>query len=220
MRALAALAAWTLLIASALGPRSAPAFLEDYRKGPQLAVQFPHVYDLGFEARHRTTGFSMGLGFGYVPQLSFGGAYEIAVGVSHVEARARWHPFAGAFFVGAALGSRVVSARGRATIDVNGTNVPVRVDLELKSPYLNPHIGWMWVFDRGLTLGAELGSQRGSSGAANLGLVIEDPSISKSVEEIQATAGYQALESRLESEFAKLGKVTLPYVALRVGWMF
>jgi hypothetical protein len=200
-----------------LEPR-AHAFLDGYRKGPHLGLQFPHLYDLGYEARHLTSDFSMGLGLGVVPKITFGANTQ--VGVSHLEFRGRWHPFSGAFYIGGALGSQTINATGRQTVDVGGTPVPVKIDLKLASPYFMTHIGWMWIFDSGFTLGLELGTQRGGNGRSDLELTVEDPSTSKTVAEIQASPAYQLFESGVENELGKLGKIALPYYGVRFGWMF
>lgn len=82
--------------------------------------------------------------------------------ISHVEARAVIYPFLGSFFIGAAVGNRKVDARIDACeylANYGGYCVPMRAYLKIRTTYITPQIGWLFVWDSGFTLGTEIGAQ-------------------------------------------------------------
>lgn len=73
------------------------------------------------------------------------------VSIYAFEGRGRWHPFGGAFLLGMAFGWQ--------NFGVTGINGRPSAEGSLSGVYLAPHLGWMWIFDSGFTIGTEFGVQ-------------------------------------------------------------
>jgi hypothetical protein len=109
----------------------------------------------GFAKVHDIVG--VGVGFGMLPG-ALGGVLMNAAGVnggkldsSAFEGEARVFPFRGSFWLGGALGRMSLSASG------NGAGSPVTVDVT--TLYASPRLGWLAVWQSGLSLGLDLGVQ-------------------------------------------------------------
>lgn len=190
------------------------------RVGPTAQIGFPHPITYGVEALLAdlvSLGFSTG---SYnVTQID-----KANVKIKSWDVFARWHPFAGNFFVGGAYGHQDIDGRFEDDVNLtlNGfpTTVPARVDAAIKSNYISPRFGWMGVYPSGLTLGFEVGAQIPLSPDTSVDATV--PGVSPLEEAaVKSTADYQDLKKQADDAVKILGKKTLPFLTLlKVGWLF
>lgn len=201
---------------------------DKFRMGPSIQLAVPHPLNLGLDARfHRM--FSVGVNGGYLPvNLTIGGT-ATQISLTNYEARARWHPFSGAFFLGGAFGQQRVSARASKSIALavqagdQTVSLPLNLDvsLNLQSWYATPHLGWMWIFDSGFCLGFELGVQWGFGSRSSFDISIQDPTLNSYLTQVKEDQEYKDLRNSIEGAGNKIGNAVLPFVtALRIGWLF
>jgi hypothetical protein len=209
-----------LLIAASFSAHPAHA-LPPRAFSAHLLVGLPHPLNLAGDLRF-SPAFTTELALGALKPTFHGkNGGAVTVGVGNLDLRARWHPWDGAFFLGLMLGGQNLSAEAHSNIEVASVSIPVRASLKVGSPYLTPHLGWIWELRTGLTLGVELGWQIPVGANPELTLAIDDPTLEGYLEQVQQTAAYQKLRQDIESVAERLGKVGLPYVtALRIGWAF
>lgn len=82
--------------------------------------------------------------------------------IIHFEARAVLYPFLGSFFIGSAIGNRKVDAKIDVCVylsNYSGACIPARSFLKVRTSYITPQFGWLFMWDSGLTLGTEFGVQ-------------------------------------------------------------
>ncbi len=189
-------------------PPEAPAKEEkrQWRLGPAVSLSFPRVTEYSLEFKSGNGMFSTALttgGFSFKPDS------KTKAGFSNFELRGRWHPFMGTFFVGMGFGSQFIKVQATDSISSNN----VTLDLDIASSYSLPHIGWLKVYDFGLTFGFDIGLIVPSGVKTKLTSNASDP--------IKATSDYKKLEDDAVSSGDKLGRVSLPYMTLfKVGWLF
>jgi hypothetical protein len=216
--------------ASAFAP--APQDPSAFRRwGATFSLHFPHP--LFFEAEHRLNpqwSFGLGLGGVYLPELRLEGQ-PLEVNMLAADARARWHPWGGAFFVGVAAGAqKFTGALNDATVQVTVQrqgvdevkDVYTTIKADITSLYLTPHVGWLKVFDNGLLLGVDIGVQLPVSVRSSLDVATEASSLeSVGITEVQQTPQYKAKEAEVRDAVDTMGKLPLPaFTLFRVGWMF
>lgn len=63
--------------------------------GLTLTPNFPHIWSLSYETLNRSSHLTYAFSGGYVPPITISTA---KVSLLSLDARARWHPFGGAFF--------------------------------------------------------------------------------------------------------------------------
>lgn len=189
-------------------------------QGVDLAINFPHIYNITYESLHKANNWSWGAGIGVIPTINFNsGSSRVGVSSFNFDARGRWHPFSGGFFLGAALGFQNVKGSSTQNIDVSGQLVPTLVAVSINNLYLTPHIGWLWEIGPVL-FGLEFGKQLGFGGASKIDLSITDPALQSFLTQVQATSQYQTFQREVEDGFSKLGNAQIEYVALRLGFTF
>ena len=149
----------------------------------------------------------------------------ITLGVTGFDLRGRWHPFKGSFFFGAAAGyQRIYGSASRAvSFDNNGQTETVNttVNVNIGSFYLTPHLGWLWVYQSGFVLGADLGWQFPFGSKTTADVSTDQPVANDSLPALESTQQYQDLYSQVQDAGNKIGRTSLPYVTvLRAGWFF
>jgi hypothetical protein len=193
--------------------------------GLTFSVGVPHPLWLGVDWL-ASPKFTLELGAGglSVPFKSADGS-SVNLGISAIDLRGRWHPWAGAFFLGAALGFQRV--HGTATEPIAYTQsgitqtVNVTADGTINAAYVTPQFGWMWVFSGGFTLGFDFGILVPISPRTQIDLVADSALGNTAIDIVRSTASYQELESRVDDVGNRVGKLNLPYVTvLKLGWMF
>ncbi|MCM2324456.1 MAG: hypothetical protein NDJ90_14455 [Oligoflexia bacterium] len=187
--------------------------------GGSFSAGLPHPLNLALEARVSET-FSGSISLGGLPTVH---QQEVALSLSTLNARGRWHPFSGAFFLGGILGAQKI--KGSMTEDVVLTSpsvvIPTTVSLAVNNLYLTPHLGWLWGLNApGLLFGVEAGVQLPFGARSSLEIRPEDPAYLLLLPLIQATPEYQKAESDVETAANRVGKLVFPYVAIRLGWLF
>lgn len=189
-------------------------------RGVGLSFNVPHIYNLSYETLAKEKRYSWSVGGGYLPPISFTmNNTPMDFSVKNLNVRGRWHPFAGGFFLGLGFGWQSLGGSAIQTIDVGGTPVPAKVELDLSNLYLTPHLGWFWTLG-GFLFGVEAGWQLGLGGTVDTGVSITDPSLQALLTTLQSDPDYIAFQNRVESGFSNLGKVRIPYGAVRLGWTF
>jgi hypothetical protein len=177
-----------------------------WKLGPTIALTFPRVKELGLEFKAGSGFFSFGLisgGFKTKPTS------EVSAEFSNYELRGRWHPFAGSFFLGVGYGKQNIKLEGTKEI----SSVPVTLNLDIESTYLMPHLGWFRVSDIGLTFGFDIGTILPSGVTSKM--------TSNASTAAESTSDYAKMKKDTEDAGDKLGKTSLPYMALfKIGWLF
>lgn len=170
--------------------------------GPKLSLfSVPGPVGIGLEAKALDGLLGLGLDYSFFPTLKMG---EVEAGYNDVSLAARIFPWQGRFYVGAALGSRKFFARATDSFTSE------RIEVEVKSTYLAPEIGWRFVWDAGFFMGIDLGYQIVLSPDTTLTLppggdAVVNAQDKKDVEDIGD----------------EIGKVGLPIVSLvQLGWYF
>jgi hypothetical protein len=162
-------------------------------------------------------------GFGTTFNTSAG---PTPVSISAFNARARWFPFSGTFFLGLAAGTQKAMASATPSFTVTDANsgqsitVPTAASATINSPYLSPHLGWFVVTSSGFTWGFELGAQVPFNSRSNIQLDITDPAYAPLETQVKATTSYQSIEADIRKTANQLGNQLLPYAAFRIGWTF
>lgn len=189
------------------------------RIGPYVSVAIPHPLTFGIDGVYKEL-FS----FGFSTSSFDSEIGSVEIGLSHWDIRARWHVFQGSFFIGAAFGQQ--SLTGKASDDISfgsGTSsqkIPTTVDIEIKTSYLTPHIGWLWIWDSGFNMGFELGLQLPSGNKTEFNSTFRgvDPAEEAAVKD---SKDYKDLEKDVKDAGDLIGKTTLPHMTMfRIGWFF
>ena len=182
---------------------------------------------------NRSVTFALGAGGLSVPIKGSSGA-SIDLGISDVQGLVRWHPFHGAFFLGAALGYQAIkgSASDTFSFTVPQTNgippslagnysIKATAQASVDSPYLTPQFGWFWVFHSGFCIGLDFGVQVPLASKTELSFTTDNPYTNVVLSYLEQLQQYQNLQNQVQDAGNKVGKLVLPYTTLlRLGWMF
>jgi hypothetical protein len=199
--------------------------------GFHVDANVPHFVNYGLDYWHSSRWFSVSanLGGGSVPSSTLKtfikDVDEPSLKISNQEAVARLHPFMGAFYLGMTFGRHVIEATGNKTVSVTVPapgSATFRLTDKITSNYLTPHVGWMWKYDIGLTLGFDIGYMAQSGASVDLK---EEPMgplpFGTSMSDYQSTPEYQQARKDVVDASEQIGKKGIPYLALfRIGYMF
>lgn len=193
--------------------------------GATISANVPHP--IFGELEHRfTPKWSMGIGAGglAVDSLQID-EIPLKLSMAAVDARVRWHPWGGAFFLGAALGVQKVNGQASDNISVSAAGqtyvVNTSVTADIVSAYLTPHLGWLWIWKSGFTVGFDFGVQLPINPNTQISIATNNNIANIGLDLIEHTQQYQDLQSKVQNDGDKLGKLPLPYMTvLRLGWMF
>jgi hypothetical protein len=192
------------------------------RFGPTVGIGVPHPLfgDLNFFiTRHLS--IAVGAGGLAVPYKT--GGSEVHAGIMGYDGRVRWHPWGGSFFMGTAIGLQRLYGTTSESITVLDTSIDTSIKMSVVSPYITPHMGWLWVFQSGFVLGLDFGWQFPLSSKTELeaSATTSNALANNAIELVQQTQQYQALENDVKDIGNKIGKISLPYfTVLRIGWFF
>lgn len=173
-----------------------------------LGVPHPINFGLNYVVPNRLFSFEVSTG-------SFGiTVSDVELKLQNTEFAARWHPFYGSFFVGALLGNQKITGKKTETVTSGMISQDVHAEVEVKSNYVTPQIGWMWGTDGGGFFAMiELGFQSPSGVKSEFSSDV-DPAL-------QNTEEYAKLKKDVEDGGDKIGKSVLPQLALlKIGWLF
>jgi hypothetical protein len=187
--------------------------------GPTVQIGFPHPLTYGLEAIYEKTisfGFSLGQ---YTLKVD-----PAEIKIQNSEIHARWHPFSGSFFLGAAYGKQTLTGKAEddLQVDVAGQSqtVPTSIKVDIDNGYVTPHIGWFAVYYTGLVLSFELGAQIPLSPSADV--TLDTSSLSAAQRDaVLASDEYKDLKKKADDTAKLLGQKTVPYITLfRLGYFF
>jgi hypothetical protein len=199
-------------------PSDRDGLLGPFRIGPTISVGIPFIMNTSLEVLYKDT-FSGAVSFGG-KDIATG---DVELGISNFDVRGRWHPWQGSFFIGAIYGNQKLTAKMEQDLEaeVGGTTekVPTTIDLEVKTTYITPHLGWFAMWDSGFTLGFELGYQMPLASDANLDIDIDaDPAAEA---EAKDTDDFKKNKKDVEDAAQAFGEKAIPYInLLRIGWLF
>ncbi len=205
---------------SALG---ADSLFSDWRIGPNFVVGAPHPLHLDLDFRSTKADLSFAVGGGYLPiQFNVDGADgPVKFSMLNYDARGRWHPFHGSFFLGAAIGRQVIKTKANTDFTVATEKVPTELRIDLNNLYVTPHMGWMWIFGSGFTFGFEFGAQVPLTSRSTADIALTNPAQNALLDMVKQTPEYIQLKTDVEDTSNRIGKQVFPYVAvLRIGWHF
>jgi hypothetical protein len=178
--------------------------------GVHASVGLPHPVNFGLNYMHSSRIFSSEISTGsYSLKVS-----GVDVKLENLELALRWHPFAGAFFVGGLLGNQKITAVKTELVTDGIVSANVTGTAEVKSNYLTPHLGWFWgMDDGGFFVSFDIGLQTPSGVSTTFSSDVPAA--------LQSHADYVQLEADVKDEGNKVGNMSLPYMTLlKLGWMF
>lgn len=192
-------------------------------------VNVPHILNYGLDYWHSSKYFSVAINGGGYKVNGIAKSTDLPNGanikITNQEAVFRYHPFAGAFYLGAGFGKHEITLDANRTINIT-TPVAGSADLTLsdkvKANYLLPHIGWLWKTSFGLTFGMDLGYLSPSGSSVDLTTQISNISNGAiSAADVEATTEYKNARQEVIDNSEKFGKMGLPYwTVLRIGYLF
>jgi hypothetical protein len=190
-----------------------------YRFGPMIALQLPGGNHLSLEGRlHRVLGLSIGLG-GFATE-----ADNVEFSAGHLDAKARWFPFMGDFFVGLGLGSSAYRAQltKDLSLSVNGVQRTTKTTFEARiaRTEVTPMFGWQWLFEPGFTLGLDLGAHLALNSSSKLNIKPEGLTDAERAA-LEETSDYKDARKKVDDDFLDVVQdAALPYLSLGIGWLF
>ncbi len=190
------------------------------RIGPTASIGFPFLLNYSLDA---TWDKKLGVSFAggkFSRDLDKNSEIEIF----NWDARVRWFPFQGSFFLGAAYGNQGIVARTKQDLKFKAGEtdlvVPTTIRLELNTNYLTPHLGWFATWNTGFTLGTEFGYQMPMSSKAKTQTGFDDVS-AEGEAQVKESEEYKKAVKDLEEGAEAFGKNAVPYLNLiRLGWLF
>ncbi len=197
--------------------------LGDFPIGPTVQIlQVPHPLQVGIEGKYLDIAGFSGM-YGMVPKFTVNG---VGIKLDAWDVRARWFPFRGAFFLGAAYGQQKLTGTKAQAVSYSAAGQTESVNLEatdeIKTTYISPHLGWRWVTNVGFFYGMEFGWQFAMSSTATV-TTNQDSLFEDLVRPNDASAyeTYRNLKADIEDKSNKIGKIGLPHVSLiQIGWYF
>jgi hypothetical protein len=185
--------------------------------GFAFALGIPHP--LTFELNFRTSQlFQLGFAGGWLPFRIEG----TAISFRNVDIRLLFFPGRGRFYVGLDFGYEWLGASQTQNIDLGGgILVPTTVNITLKSPFIIPVAGYMFVFKSGFMLGFEFGLMYKFSTQSELGFTINDPTFAPFEALLLASPNFQSTQTTVQNMATTIGNLRIPHFTLiRFGWMF
>lgn len=182
-----------------------PVETPEHHWGLSLQAGLPHPINVGVLYLHSSNFFSAEAQAG---SFEIQNVQDTDIEIQNQELNLRYHPFAGAFYVGLGYGKQEVDVKGEDVI--GGQNVKAKVTY--KSDYSLPHFGWMsGIKNGGFFWAFEAGWQMPSNGKTKIKTNID----------LTGTPEYDDLINDINDNVKKTGKKSIPNVALiKFGWLF
>lgn len=204
---------------------SAKAKSNEHLFGLHADLNIPHILGYGLDYWHSSRLFSISVNLGGYTENNLGKYNKDAEGaslkLSNQEAVLRYHPFMGAFYLGASYGQHKLSGSITRTMSAAGGSASADVKVDLTANYLTPHIGWMMVWDFGLSLGFDLGYLLPNNVKTDYSDRIYNITGPATETDVRNSADYQKARNDLDKGATDIGSQNIPYIALiRIGWMF
>lgn len=164
--------------------------------GPKLSVALPHP-SIGLEVKYDNL-IGGSFDYGFIPDITVN---NTSAGMKGWHLDGRVYPMRGAFFVGAALGQRTMTA------SYTDPATSITGSADVNATYLAPELGWRWVYESGLFMGVELGWE----------FVLSM--------NVEYKGGFSSLpadkQQDINDAINTYGKVGLPHLALfQIGYFF
>lgn len=191
-------------------PAAAAASSSPHYFGFHAAVGLPHPITYGLDYVHSSGYFSAGASVGSYSMKSD----DVEISLANTDLALRYHPFAGAFYLGVMIGNQTITAKKAETITNGGFTQTVNAEVKVEANTMTPHLGWMWgVSDGGLFVSFDLGMQNPSGVKTTLTTDV-DPTIA-------STQEYKDLEADVQKKGNDIGNTSLPYIGLlKIGYLF
>lgn len=220
----------------------APKPAEEYRIGPMLGLSLFAGPNIGVESKFykyfgAAVSLSMFSGFD-LTSISFikdkvnektsdYSVGSIKLNYMQFETKGMYFPLAGSFFMGLALGYRIVglasSAVVQAEIPESPTPVPTNISLDVitSSVYATPEVGWLYRFENGFTLGTDIGVQLPIRSDVDITIDLKNTSPFL-ITSIQRSPQYVSLRRQMVNDvYDFLSGSPIPYWnIIKVGWLF
>lgn len=183
------------------------------------ALEVPHIINVGFETLTYRK-FGMSLNYGNISRNVSG----VDVGMKHSDIRLRYHPWAGSFFGGVAVGQHTLTGEKSKDISLtySGTTtvVPTTVKVSASSNYVAPHIGWFSVWESGFTMGLDLGWMVPTGAKSSVEATFSNLPAGAETE-LRNTPEFTKAKKEVEDAADSYIKKSLPFISMiRIGWMF
>jgi hypothetical protein len=184
--------------------------------GFAFAVGVPHPVQ--FELNFRTSQvFQLGFSGGYLPFRVEG----TSINYRNTDVRLLFFPGRGRFYIGLDFGYEWLGASQTQTIDLGVVQVPTTVTITLKSPFVIPVAGFMFVFKSGFMLGFEFGLLYKFGTQSEVGFTINDPTYAPFEPLLTASTEFQNVQNNVQNTATTIGNLKIPhFTLLRFGWMF
>jgi hypothetical protein len=193
--------------------------------GPVVGTGLPSLVNFGLTAklgRH----FGLGVNVGLMPETTLRLYGEATIEYRQYEAYARVHPFAGAFFLGAAAGYAHASGSFHSAYDLTFLQISeapdefsVRSVANASAVFATPQLGFFQVLGPGFAIGLDTGLQIpvSTSDIEFETRVTEDlpPAAGETVDTFVSTA-----DDQVRHTLEALARTPIPVVNLRIGWLF
>lgn len=192
-------------------------------------INIPHILNYGLDYWHSSKYFSVAINGGGYSVNNVAKSTDLPNGanikITNQEAVIRYHPFAGAFYLGAGFGKHEVTLDANRTVSITtpiAGSADVAISDKVKANYLLPHIGWLWKTSFGLTFGMDLGYLSPSGSSVDLTTQISNISNGAiTPADVEATTEYKNARQEVIDNSEKFGKMGLPYwTVLRIGYLF
>ena len=178
---------------------------EHVKVGVLVGVGFPRPLSVEGVLKVERS-LALGLEYSGLPQVTVS---NVQIGAWALAGSARVFPFRGPFFFGLRAGRQHLMAD--ASVSAYGYSVPV--GLSVDTTFLNPQIGFMWLWSSGLTLAVDAGLQIPLSSQSSSSLQTTVPTL--------AQPFVSSAQQSAENVAKAVGQTTLPTVDLiRVGFFF
>jgi hypothetical protein len=169
--------------------------------GPKLSLLRVPAPGFGVEAKFLNA-FGLSLDYAFIPTVTVD---DVSARYSDLSLGAKWYPWRGAFFLGAALGARTFEGSAKNSTTVPG--VTLQAKGKVSSTYFAPQLGWRWVWASGFFMGMDLGWQ----------VILSTETTLTIPAELASTTTAQDVRDASDD----LGELGFPIVSLlQLGWFF
>ncbi|MFZ5891029.1 MAG: hypothetical protein ACOY0T_08260 [Myxococcota bacterium] len=198
------------------------------RIGPLVGVGLPNM--LSFGATSKITPY-VGAGFnvGIIPTMRLAYYGEATLVYREYDIYGRIYPFGGGFFLGTGIGYEQVRGTLQGSVDLTQYSIPPGVVPEgyalpnaityqsrglVRSMVLTPQLGYLHLFDFGFTLGVDVGAQIPVASSK-----VEFESDVKPAE-LRQLPPFREEEAKVRDTLERVGRVPIPTLNVRAGWLF
>jgi hypothetical protein len=184
------------------------------RIGIMLSAEIPSFLHYSVESRFLRY-FGAGVGFG-----GFGNTISgVRTQSRHWDARLRYFPFSGSFYMGLGIGSQMVSAQMQTPVVTSQETIDSKWSGSYKRLNCTPAFGWHAIWENGFNLNFSLGWQMAARSSSNF-TFDSYSATSEQRERVKESGVYKENERKIKYDIIdKLSGKPLPHVGLGVGWM-